>query len=183
MSQSSRKDYYDVIGAHEGASPRDLERLYKRMASRLHPDKGGSEEDMKSLNEAYRVLKDPRSRKRYDAQRAQTARAPTLHPSPPPAREIGLFGQGLSAFLCLLMGLFLLVLVRSQWLWFLWPLQILAFFVIVFGVFTARSALRAVTGALPARNLIRRHSILLELAFWIAVIVGGYGFYLILTNL
>ena len=55
MSQfDSSKDYYDILGAEEGASPRDIERLYKRLAARRHPDRGGSEDEMKSLNEARR---------------------------------------------------------------------------------------------------------------------------------
>lgn len=48
MSQpESQKDYYEILGANERTSPRDLERLYKRMAARRHPDRGGTEEDMK----------------------------------------------------------------------------------------------------------------------------------------
>ena len=46
MSQTnSQKDYYEILGANERTSPRDLERLYKRMAARRHPDKGGTEEE------------------------------------------------------------------------------------------------------------------------------------------
>ena len=48
----SKKNYYEVLGAAEHASRRDIERLYKRLASRHHPDRGGSEDRMKSLNEA-----------------------------------------------------------------------------------------------------------------------------------
>jgi DnaJ-class molecular chaperone len=53
----SNKDYYAIIGATEETDRRDLEKLYKRRAAELHPDRGGSEEGMKSLNEAYWVLK------------------------------------------------------------------------------------------------------------------------------
>jgi DnaJ domain len=183
MIHSDRgKDYYDVLGAHEGASRRELERLYKRMAARLHPDKGGSEEDMKSLNEAFGVLKDPISRKRYDAQRSLPSRPQFVRPAAPAAKEIGLFGHGLSALLCLLMGLFLLVLVRSQWIFFLWPLAILAVFVIGFGVLMARSAARAFFTALPVTSVIRRHTRLQEAGFWTVAAAAGYGVYLLLTN-
>ncbi len=62
MSQpDSQKDYYEILGANESTSARDLERLYKRMAARRHPDKGGSEEEMKTLNEAYGVLEKHRN--------------------------------------------------------------------------------------------------------------------------
>ena len=93
----------------------------------------------------------------------------------------GLFGQGLSALLCLLVGLFLLILVRVQWMFFLWPLVILAGLVIVFGVFLARSALRAMNAALPPSNGLDDYTRLHEALFWIAVAVSGYGLYLMLT--
>ena len=35
------KDYYAIIGAEEETSSRDLERLYKRRAAQMHPDRGG----------------------------------------------------------------------------------------------------------------------------------------------
>lgn len=65
----SKKDYYRVLGADQRASDRELERLYKRMAARRHPDKGGSEEAMKALNEAYRILHNQETRRSYDAER------------------------------------------------------------------------------------------------------------------
>ena len=73
MSFDSQKDYYEILGANERATPRDLERLYKRMAARRHPDRGGSEEEMKSLNEAYSVLRNRETRHEYDAQRVKPA--------------------------------------------------------------------------------------------------------------
>ncbi|MFN2493906.1 MAG: DnaJ domain-containing protein, partial [Pyrinomonadaceae bacterium] len=92
MSQfDSRKDYYTILGADEGTSPRELDRLYKRMAAQRHPDKGGNEEDMKTLNEAYRVLKDEETRKAYDTQRGP-ATAASVPITAPTAKEIGLLG-------------------------------------------------------------------------------------------
>src|ERR1043165_1431781 len=63
------KDYYSILGADEDASQSDIERLYKRKAVEHHPDRGGDEEEMKSLNEAYGVLKDEGARRAYDAER------------------------------------------------------------------------------------------------------------------
>jgi len=175
------KDYYEILGAHEGTSTRDLERLYKRRAAQRHPDRGGSEEEMKSLNEAYGVLRNEESRRAYDAQRAQpeTTFVPV---SAPTAEDVGLLGRGLSAFLCLIIGLFLLVLVRSQWIWFLWPLAILAVFVILFGIMMARGAMRAINASLPLTNPLRSHTNLQEVTFWCVVAAGGYGVYLLLTS-
>ena len=178
----SHKDYYDILGATERTTARDLERLYKRRAARCHPDRGGSEEEMKSLNEAYSVLRNATSRNEYDAKRAKPATA-FVPVSAPTAHDVGLLGHGLSAFFCLLTGVFLLVLVRSQWIWFLWPLGILAALVIVFGIMMARSTMHAISASLPPRNLWRRHSGAQEVAFWCVVAGCLYGLYLLLTAL
>ncbi|HWN10445.1 MAG TPA: DnaJ domain-containing protein [Pyrinomonadaceae bacterium] len=180
----SKKDYYGILGADQRTSDRELERLYKRMAARRHPDKGGSEEEMKTLNEAYRVLHNQETRRDYDAERNQRpglAGATFVPRATPTAQDVGLFGHGLSALLCLLVGLFLLVLVRLQWMFFLWPLVILAVCVIVFGVFMARSALQAMAATLPLSNRFRRYTRLREALFWIAVAFSGYGLYFLLT--
>lgn len=180
----STKDYYGILGADERASGRDLERLYKRMAAQHHPDKGGSEEEMKTINEAYRVLRNEETKRGYDAERIKRPsdnRAVFVSKASPTARDVGLFGHGLSALLCLLVGIFLLLLVRFQWMFFLWPLLILAGLVILFGVFMARSALRAMNSALPLSNRFRRYTRLHEALFWIAVVISGYGLFLLLT--
>src|SRR6185369_14762365 len=70
MSQfDSNKDYYGVLGVDKDASQVEIERQFKRKAAQHHPDRGGNEEQMKSLNEAYRVLKDKDLRDSYDAVR------------------------------------------------------------------------------------------------------------------
>ena len=182
MSQfDSQKDYYAILGADERTSQGELERLYKRMAARRHPDRGGSEEDMKSLNEAYSVLKNNEVRREYDAQRMK-APAAFVPVTMPTASDVGLLGHGLSAFFCLLFGLFLLFLVRFQGMWFLWPLAILAMLVVVAGVMMARSTMRAVNAALPLTNPFRRFTGVQETVFWCVVIAGCYGVYLLLTS-
>ncbi|HSS19542.1 MAG TPA: J domain-containing protein [Pyrinomonadaceae bacterium] len=178
----AHKDYYEILGAHEGTTARDLERLYKRRAAQSHPDRGGSEEAMKSLNEAYGVLRDTSSRKAYDAQRAGPERG-FVPVTAPTAQDVGLLGRGLSSFFCLIIGLFLLVLVRSQWIWFLWPLGILAVLVICFGVVMARGTMHALNLSLPASNPFRRYTRIQEVAFWCVVLVSVYGLYLLLTSL
>jgi len=180
MSQfDSQKDYYAILGANELTSQGDLERLYKRMAARRHPDRGGSEEEMKSLNEAYSVLRNSEARREYDAQRMK---APTrfVPVTTPTASDVGLLGHGLSAFFCLLIGLFLLFLVRFQWMWFLWPLAILAALVVVAGVMMARSTMRALNAALPVTNPFRRFTGVQEAVFWCVVLAGCYGVYLLM---
>ncbi|HEV7798964.1 MAG TPA: DnaJ domain-containing protein [Pyrinomonadaceae bacterium] len=181
MSQfDSQKDYYEILGANERTTPRDLERLYKRMAARHHPDRGGSEEAMKTLNEAYGVLRNKETRHEYDAQRMNPV-AHFIPVSAPAARDVGLMGQGLNAFFCILGGLFLLVLVRLQWIRFLWPLAILAVLVIGFGIMMARGAMRSMNASLPLTNRFRRHTRLQEALFWSVVLASGYGLYLLLS--
>ncbi|HEY6229837.1 MAG TPA: DnaJ domain-containing protein [Pyrinomonadaceae bacterium] len=181
MSQfDSSKDYYAILGAHERTAQGELERLYKRMAARRHPDKGGSEEEMKSLNEAYGVLRNVETRNEYDAQRIKRP-ASFVPVAAPAAEDVGLLGQGLSAFFCLLIGLFLLFLVRFQWIWFLWPLGILALLVILFGVVMARSTMRAVNQSLPASNYFRKFQRVQEALFWTVVVASAYVVYLLLS--
>ncbi len=177
----SHKDYYGILGANERTSRRDLERLYKRMAAQRHPDKGGSEEEMKTLNEAYGILRNEQTRRAYDAKRVKEVAVSFVPVSRPAAQDVGLLGHCLSAFFCLLIGLFLLLLVRFQWIWFLWPLAILAVLVILFGIMMARSAMRAATNSLPLSNRFRRHTSLQEAIFWTVVIGSGYGVYLLIA--
>jgi DnaJ-like protein len=180
--QESQSDYYAILGADEGTSRADIDKLYKRLAARRHPDRGGSEEEMKLLNEAYATLKDDVRRREYDAQRRKPAATAFRPVSAPPAQDIGIFGHCLSAFLCLMLGLFLLFLVRIHWFWFLWPLAILAVFVILFGVMMARNAMVTVNASLSVRNPLRGHTRIQEAMFWSVVIVGTYGVYLLLTS-
>ena len=179
----TKKDYYDVLGVAEEASKSEIDRQYKRQAARHHPDLGGSEEQMKSLNEAYGVLKDQDARKAYDNTRRRYTRTSNYVPvSAAPASNVGVFGHCLSALLCLIAGMFLLLLVRFQWIWFLWPLAILAMFVIGFGVLLARGAMVAVNASLPSTHRLRRHTSLQEFAFWLIVVSGAFGLYLLIAS-
>src|SRR2546423_608731 len=110
-------------------------------AHQHHPDRGGTVDDMKTLNEAYQVLHDETKRKEYDSRRSRPATRPAAIQVTPTARDVGVYGQLLSALLCMLLGLMLLFLVHFNGLWFLWPLSILATGVVLFGVFIAHSAM------------------------------------------
>jgi hypothetical protein len=58
---------------------------------------------------------------------------------------------------------------------------ILAFLVLGFGVLLARSAMVAVNASLPVTNRFKRHTKIQEVAFWTAIVSGGYGLYLVMT--
>jgi DnaJ domain len=179
---NSTKNYYEVLGASRSASRREIETLYKRLAHQRHPDRGGTEEDMKALNEAYRVLHDEDARRAYDAaQQAPRVRRPVVT-SAPAARDVGASGQSLSALLCIVLGFMLLVLVRFNGLWFLWPMAILAFGVMLFGVLMAHSAITLARNSLPAAHPARRFRAAQELLFWMLVCAGVFGLYLVLTT-
>ena len=181
MRPRPERDYYQVLGVDEAASKAEIDRQYKREAARHHPDLGGNEERMKSLNEAYAVLKDQSLRRDYDRGRISATRSTDFVPvTTPTAQDVGVLGHCLSALLCLMAGFFLLVLVRAQWIWFLWPLGILAICVLGFGVLMARSAMLAVVDSLPARSRWRKHTRLEEVAFWCVIATSAYGLYLLM---
>ncbi|HKQ53793.1 MAG TPA: J domain-containing protein [Pyrinomonadaceae bacterium] len=178
----ARKDYYSILGAGEDASAGDIERLYKRKAVEHHPDRGGDEEQMKSLNEAYGVLKDERARRAYDAERRGSAgeavAAATAPRSSPGLQVEAAAAQSLGAFLFIGAGLVLVLLVRIQWIWFLWPLVVLALALVAVGVLMAHGAIRR----LEDRHALA-HSwfgVTLEVMFWTLLVCGGYGIYLVL---
>ncbi len=62
----TKRDYYEILGVSKGASPDEIKKAFRRLAVEYHPDRGGSEEKFKEINEAYEILKDSEKRKRYD---------------------------------------------------------------------------------------------------------------------
>jgi hypothetical protein len=176
----SSKDYYSILGAEEDASRGDIERLYKRLAVQHHPDRGGSEEEMKSLNEAYGVLRDTETRRDYDEERRNPASdEPAAIYTSPPLEVDAAAGQGLGAILFIGAGLVLALLVRFQWIWFLWPLAILALCLVIVGLIMAHGAIRRIE---EQRRWVtqRWFGVTLEVMFWAIVLGGGYGIYLVL---
>jgi hypothetical protein len=177
---NAKPDYYAILGASEDASRREIERLYKRLAHQHHPDRGGAEDDMKALNEAYRVLHDESARREYDSQRRQPATPRTVQAAPV-ARDVGFYGQALNALLSVVLGLLLLFLVRFNGLWFLWPLSILAAGVVGFGLLMAHVAVTRARESLNQSHPLRRFRVAQEIAFWLVLAFGAYGIYQIWT--
>jgi curved DNA-binding protein CbpA len=181
MSQfDSSKDYYSILGAEEEASVSDIERLYKRKAVQHHPDRGGDEEEMKSLNEAYGVLRNSEARRAYDAgRRKPEAAAATAAPSTaPPLQVDAAAAQSLGAVLFIGAGLVLALLVRFQWMWFLWPLAILALALVAVGVLLAHGAIRRFENRHSVAH--RWFGVTLEVTFWAALVGGCYAIYQVL---
>ncbi len=64
------KDYYAILGVSEKAPPKELKKAYRKLAKKYHPDVNPDNEAaadrFKDISEAYTVLSDSDSRKKYD---------------------------------------------------------------------------------------------------------------------
>jgi curved DNA-binding protein len=64
------RDHYEALGVPRTASQDEIQRAYRKLARAYHPDVNkdpGAEERFKEISEAYDVLSDPGTRRRYDA--------------------------------------------------------------------------------------------------------------------
>jgi curved DNA-binding protein len=76
---ADRRDFYDVLGVPRTATAEEIQRAYRTLARRNHPDvnkEPGAEERFKDITEAYDVLSDPKSRRKYDRFGAQWRQVP-----------------------------------------------------------------------------------------------------------
>ena len=79
-------DYYSVLGVAKHASAEEIDRAYRQLARKYHPDVSkahDAEERFKRINEAYEVLKDPVKRQHYDRYGAAWKEAERQGTSPP----------------------------------------------------------------------------------------------------
>jgi hypothetical protein len=185
MSEAgAERNYYSILGAGEDAPREEIERRYKRLARRHHPDRGGDEEEMKAVNEAWRVLGDADSRRAYDAVRARPRQRATYRAhtpvSSPAAHADPLSGRIVGALLCLFIGLVLLFLVKAQYVVFLWPLGLLALGLMAFAILMAHGALLFAREQVRPNHPVRRLVWAQEVLFWSLVVAGACGVYLML---
>lgn len=101
------KDYYETLGVARDAKPEEIQKAYRKLARKYHPDVNSdpsAETRFKEVAEAYEVLKDAEKRERYD-QFGQAWKARGSGGAPPPGFEEfhfdpggTPFGQGASGF-------------------------------------------------------------------------------------
>ena len=64
------KDYYELLGLAHNASGEAIRKAFRKLAMECHPDlatdKPAAEEKFKEINEAYEVLSDEDTRRKYD---------------------------------------------------------------------------------------------------------------------
>jgi curved DNA-binding protein len=83
------KDYYQTLGVSRNASKEEIQKSYRKLARKYHPDvskEPEAEARFKEINEAYEVLKDPEKRKKYD-QFGSAWKQASRTGSPPPGWE------------------------------------------------------------------------------------------------
>ena len=66
----SSVDPYEVLGVRRDASQKDIQKAYRRLAKKLHPDlnpgNAEAEQQFKDVAAAYDLLSDPEKRARFD---------------------------------------------------------------------------------------------------------------------
>jgi len=70
MNQQVLFDYYDILQISPNAEQETIERVYRFLAKKYHPDNGngtGNGDKFRAIIEAYRILSHPEKRAVYDA--------------------------------------------------------------------------------------------------------------------
>jgi len=69
MSNVQNGDLYEILEISPNASPETVERMFRHLAQRYHPDRQitGDSDRFRQIVEAYDTLKEPESRAAYDS--------------------------------------------------------------------------------------------------------------------
>lgn len=91
------KDYYNILGVARDASQQDIQKAYRKLARKHHPDVNkakGAEDKFKEIGEAYEVLGDSEKRSRYDSLGANWRAGQEFTPPPDWEKMFAGFGGG-----------------------------------------------------------------------------------------
>ena len=70
MARMAQRDLYEILGVSRTATQDEIRKAYLKLAHKYHPDKTGgdkaAEEQLKEINAAYDILKNPEKRAKYD---------------------------------------------------------------------------------------------------------------------
>lgn len=96
---ADKRNFYQMLGVSKGASQDEIQKAYRKLARKYHPDINQTpegEEKFKALGEAYEVLKDPERRKYYDrfGSNWKAAQNAGIDPNDSRARGGGFHGGG-----------------------------------------------------------------------------------------
>ena len=61
--------HYETLGVPDKATPDEIKKAYRRLASQHHPDKGGDTKKFQEIQTAYDVISDANRRQQYDMNR------------------------------------------------------------------------------------------------------------------
>ncbi|TVP55680.1 MAG: molecular chaperone DnaJ [Gemmatimonadales bacterium] len=77
MTDEYEIDYYEVLQVSPKADQDTIERVFRHLAKRFHPDNGdsGDADRFSQISQAFRILSSPEERARYDAGYGQARRA------------------------------------------------------------------------------------------------------------
>lgn len=59
-------DHYQTLGVSRNATPDEIKKAYRKLASQHHPDKGGDTHKFQEIQTAYDTLSDPNKKQQYD---------------------------------------------------------------------------------------------------------------------
>jgi DnaJ-class molecular chaperone len=76
-------DHYSTLGVAKTATPDEIKKAFRKLASQHHPDKGGDTKKFQEIQAAYDTLGDPVKKEQYDNPRPQFGQNPG-----------GFYGQG-----------------------------------------------------------------------------------------
>jgi len=69
MTANGNADYYEVLQVSDTAEPETINRVYRILAQRYHPDnrETGNDARFREITDAYQILSHPEKRAQYDA--------------------------------------------------------------------------------------------------------------------